>query len=82
MGIIAKFMISAKTKTLISNHEGKPVYGYRIEGYPVYTGYEEDKKFFASTPSGKLELATINKEAADQVQPGDKVYVTIEKAND
>lgn len=80
MSILAKFVISEKVKTLISSHEGKPVYGYRIKGYPVYQGTEEEKEFFASTPSGNLELATINKAAADQVEPGDKVYITITKA--
>jgi hypothetical protein len=80
MAIIAKFFISEKTKMKISSHEGQPVYGYKIKGYPVYQGDEENKKFFASTPSGTLELATVNKAAADQIEPGDEVFITIEKA--
>jgi hypothetical protein len=42
---------------------------------PVYSGSEENKKFFTWTPSGSISFGTINGEAAKQFVPGKEFYV-------
>ena len=78
MSVVAKFHIQSRTKIAMVDSKGNKTFGYRIEGFPVYQGSEENEKFFHFTPSGKLELGTINKEAADQLQPGTDVMITIQ----
>lgn len=41
--------------------------------------YEEIKSFFAATPSGQLTMTVNNEVAAEQFQPGDEFYVSLEK---
>lgn len=48
---------------------------YGITMYAVVDGSEENKKFFAATPSGSINLGTINPEAAAQFEPGKEYYV-------
>lgn len=78
--VIAKFHISSKTKTMGYDPQGNKAPTYKIEGHAVYTGSEENNKFFNATPYGKLELGVLNKAAADQIEPGNDYYITIEKA--
>ena len=40
---------------------------------------EEIKAFFAATPSGSFQAVIKNEVAAEQFQPGDHFYVTLEK---
>ena len=42
---------------------------------PVINGSEENKRFYRWTPGGNILLATINKAAADQFEPGKEYYV-------
>ncbi len=79
MAVTAKFQIHSSTKVLMHDAEGRKVPGYTIVAHPVYTGSEENKRFFESTPSGKLELGIINKLAADQLQPGSYILITMEE---
>lgn len=48
--------------------------------FPVTSGSPENESFFKYTPSGKLELATINPEAAKQFVPGKSYYLDITEA--
>ncbi len=64
MIVRAKFQCVSITKTLghVSNpetgkYEPKPVYNYRFQA--VTSGSEENKNFFASTPSGTIELQAV-----------------------
>jgi hypothetical protein len=42
---------------------------------------EENKKFFAATPSGKMEFGTVNFSAAEGMEVGTEYYVDIIKAD-
>jgi hypothetical protein len=42
---------------------------------PVTGNSEENKTFFSSTPSGRIELNLVNKEAAKQFEVGVECYV-------
>lgn len=45
--------------------------------YPVTSGSPENESFFKWTPGGKLELSTVNPEAAKQFVPGKQYYIDI-----
>lgn len=42
---------------------------------PVSAGSEENKRFYAATPNGSIELATVNVEAAAEFELGQEFYV-------
>jgi hypothetical protein len=41
---------------------------------------EENKKFFAATPAGKIEIQTVIPEVASQFDPGREFYVDFSPA--
>ena len=55
------------------NYDGKEL--QIIALYPVTSGSEENKKFYAYTPSGHIELGTVNAEAALAFDLGGEFYV-------
>lgn len=67
----AKFYVESKT-------EFKD--GFRITLNPVISGSAENAAFFKYTPSGKLELGTINPAAAAQLEVGKEYYLDIAPA--
>ena len=80
--IKCKFKIVSKTKREGYDQVNKcSAPSYSIEAQVVYTGSPENEQYFLATPGGKLDLMVMNKRAADQIEPGDEVYITIEKAN-
>ena len=48
---------------------------------PVSGGSPENESFYKYTPSGLIELCTINKDAAAQFAPGDEFYVDFSKVS-
>lgn len=69
--VIAKFKVDGVTHT---------EYGGSVTLTPVYSGSEENKKFFELTPYGKIEMGTINKDALEEFIPGKEYQVTFTKA--
>jgi hypothetical protein len=68
-------------------HEGRQVYGRcemrTIELSPVYGNGDpnhENTKFWQSSPSGKIELGTINLDAAEAFELGKDYYVDFTRA--
>lgn len=53
---------------------------WSIELSPVVNGSEENKQFFKWTPSGKIELGTLNLEAAKQFKVGHEYYIDFTSA--
>jgi hypothetical protein len=57
----------------------------RVKLQAVYTAdesdphYEEIKSFFEATPQGIFEAVINNDRAAEQFQPGDHFYVSLER---
>ncbi len=72
MSVRAKFYVSSLKQTKMGM--GSEV-GTVIELYPVMNGSDENKEFYKYTPSGKLELGTVNEEAAKQFEIGKEYYV-------
>lgn len=44
---------------------------------PVYSGSEENKKFFAYTPGGQLNFNTLNEAAFAEFETGKEYYIDI-----
>lgn len=72
MSVRAKFTCTSKKEVQDS--------GFVIELLPVTCGSVENESFYKYTPYGKLELGTINKQAADQFTVGASYYIDITKA--
>lgn len=67
MSVRAKFKVATVTES-----EG----GVKtVKLHPVSSGSPENAEFFKWTPSGSIELGTINPAAAEQFKPGDQFYV-------
>ncbi len=49
--------IGGSTNPETGKYESHPVYNYRFNA--VSSGSDENKKFFASTPSGTIELTAV-----------------------
>jgi hypothetical protein len=54
--------------------------GSVVHFYPVYSGSEENKQFFAQTPGGVVNFNIIRKETADRFEIGKEYYVDISPA--
>ena len=49
--------------------------------YPVTCGSEENDKFFELTPSGQIQLSTVNPDAIKQFEAGKEFYVDFTPAD-
>jgi hypothetical protein len=54
----AKFVCNTVTQRMNADSQKQILWDYSF--WPVISGSEENKKFFAYTPSGKIELSSIN----------------------
>ena len=78
MNVRAKFVVQSITRTQSTTYrDGNyvPEEVQTIKLFPVTGSSEENKKFFASTPSGAIELGTVNLEAAKQFELNKSYYV-------
>ncbi len=66
MSVRAKFKVDQ-----ISAMEG----GSRIDLSAVMNGSPENEEFFKYTPSGKIQLSTVNPNAVAQFREGQEFYV-------
>ena len=54
--------------------------GREIRFCPVYSGSEENKRFFEATPGGDIVLFTVNPEASKVFETGKEYYIDFRKA--
>lgn len=83
MTVRAKFRVASITRTqsvVWDGQKSSPQEVQTIKLYPVSSGSDENKAFFASTPSGNIELATINKAAGEQFKLDGEYYVDFTEA--
>lgn len=78
MSVIAKFRCNGITKTDHWEKEKGQLASINLSAV-VGDDSEENKKFFAATPSGTINLGTVNPAAYDQFEEGEDYYVTFEK---
>lgn len=57
------------------------VSGSTIRMSPVTSGSDENKEFFKWTPTGRLEMGTVNAAAAEQFKPGAEFYIDFTAAS-
>ena len=67
MSVRAKFEVESVTETKGGS--------FSVKLNPVTSGSPENDSFFKWTPYGKIEIGTINKDAAAQFVPGSQFYV-------
>jgi hypothetical protein len=72
MSVRAKFKVEAVTR-----RSGEV---FNVELWPVTSGSEENAQFYKWTPSGKIELQTINADAAAQFEVGGEYYIDFTRA--
>lgn len=77
MAVIAKFTCNAKTQRKNWNADPNHPFLYEYEFQPVTGNSEENKAFFASTPSGKLAMSAVGD---DLFQPGKEYYLEFRPA--
>ena len=80
----AKFVCLSKTETYANIWvDGKSIPGTLVSvHFQVVTATsDENKSFFASTPSGTIELEQMKKEVADQFELNKEYYVDFTPAN-
>ena len=74
MSVRAKFVCNWK----ITDDKGN---GQQIILSPVYSGSEENERFFAATPGGNIQLFTTNPKAAEEFIQGKEYYVDFTSAS-
>ena len=73
----AKFICNAVSKSKHWDGSGRFVYTAKFS--PVMSGSEENKQFYAATPSGTIELAQFNE---DVFEPGRNYFIDFSEAVD
>lgn len=68
----AKFKCHSVTKASGEGYSGSPEWIYSADLQAVYGNSDENKKFFAATPSGQIKLSTLRE---DTFTPGKCYYV-------
>lgn len=66
----AKFVVTEIARNKYGQEETQV-----IRMSPVMSGSEENKEFFKWTPSGRIELSTVNPEAGKAFELGKEYYV-------
>jgi hypothetical protein len=79
MSVRAKFVVTSITRTKGWAANGGEVQTIRLS--PVTSGSDENKSFFAATPSGQIELGIVNADAVKEFDLGAEMYVEFTPAN-
>jgi hypothetical protein len=80
MSVRAKFRCNSVTKTDHWEKDKGQLASISLSAVMSNGDNEENKKFFAATPSGQITLGTVNPAAFEQFEEGKEYYVTFEKA--
>lgn len=85
MSVRAKFKVTSITRSASSKWDGKitiPQELQTIKLYPVGGGAgSENAEFFASTPSGTIELGVVNPVAGEYFELDAEYYIDFTKAS-
>jgi hypothetical protein len=74
----AKFVVNSITLTKHWEKDKGNIATIKLQ--PVTSGSDENKSFYAATPSGNIELGTVNQEAAAAFELGVAFYVDFTRA--
>jgi len=73
MSVRAKFSVQSITKTPHWDKSKGALSTIKLA--PVVSGSHENKEFYAVTPSGEINLSTINEKAAEYFELGKEYYI-------
>ena len=73
MSVRAKFKVNSITRQQHWDASKGEIQTIKLA--PVSSGSDENKSFYASTPTGTIELGTVNADAAQQFVLGGEFYV-------
>jgi hypothetical protein len=79
MSVRAKFYVVSLTKQKMWN--GEDGVGTVVKLNPVINGSDENKDSYKHSPSGSIELGTVNEGAAAQFEIDKEYYVDFTPAN-
>lgn len=79
MAVRAKFTCKSITRQQHWDKTKGDLVTVRLE--PVSSGSPENAAFYAATPSGQIELSTLNAEAGNQFELGQAYYIDFTKAD-
>ena len=82
MTVRAKFKVHRISRHMSGRWDGSKTVSEEVQTihlYPVGVG-TENREFFANTPSGSIELGTVNKAAADQFELDGEYYIDFTRA--
>jgi len=82
MAVRAKFYVSEikKSKNNYGGVDGELLTTVKLA--PVSGNSEENKQFFRWTPSGSIDLGTVNPAVVEQFHIGDEFYVDFSPASE
>jgi hypothetical protein len=75
MAVRAKFEVQSVTSLKFGTSRA-----FNVTLHPVMSGSDENRNFFKASPGGKIEVLTVNEEAAVQFEPGKQFYVDFTEA--
>lgn len=73
MSVRAKFKVDTITRSKHWDKQKGEIQTIRLT--PVTSGSDENAEFYAATPSGSIDLSTVNQAAGEQFKLGAEYYV-------
>lgn len=80
MNVRAKFYVAEKTLRSANQSIAKSDVAAVIVLQPVSSGSAENESFYRWTPGGRIELAVVKEETANQFELGAEYYIDFTKA--
>lgn len=80
MTVRAKFVVNSVTETLNWDRSKGSLFTVKLGVVNASSGNEENKAFFASSPSGEISLTYVNPAVGEYLKIGDSFYVDFTKA--
>ena len=78
MSVRAKFYVSEVKQSLYQSQQSGTITTIKL--MPVTSGSDENKEFYRWSPSGSIDLGTVNPAVVEQFHIGDEFYIDFTKA--
>lgn len=78
MSVRAKFKVESITRQKHWDKTKGDIISIKLD--PVVGGSSENAEFYAATPSGSINLSTLNEQAGNQFDLGAEYYIDFTKA--
>lgn len=78
MSVRAKFYVSEVKQSLYHSQQSGTITTIKL--MPVVSGSDENKEFYRWSPSGSIDLGTVNPAVVEQFHIGDEFYIDFTRA--